>query len=453
MPSWNLRALAPMLLLTFGCGSVASDDLDAGPDDPDAAGGSDARSDATGGSDAPTVDAAPEPGCATQFVPWFEAGFELPEGGTLGAADFPSSPWRTVSGSVTPQDGRARSNSSAVTVASQGKVLAGAALRVRYTFVAAANNHKVSTTVNAGANGEGGLELAIDAATGELGASENGTPLGATTLGALTAGTVYFIEGIVDGNALALTLATGNYASVPGATQVGKLTAQTVAGSSTGSFTGMRFTGGGSVDDLSVALCGQSPPAYQRKFFDDFERANSTAIGSAVMPSVPWTGDNDNVRISSGRLDFTSSVTVRANGGHLSNQGLRVRASARLGAGGWLLLSVNNTSDGAGGMAGSFDIWRQSATQTFVEYGGSASGSSFFQVPLDPATFYFLEFAIDGSQGNVTVRSTSHEGPVLFALSTNNIPDPPAGNTFVTIGEVVGGTVAVEDFVVEQYLP
>src|SRR5215468_5787763 len=173
---------------------------------------------------APQGDAGPQPHCATQFVPWFQAGFTLPDGGKLSVADFPSSPWHAVAGTVTPQDGAARASGTAVTVASQGIAFSGTALRLRFTFVAKTAGEQVETVVNADASGQNGLAVGINAATGELSIAEHGTPLGAMTLGALMHDTPYFIEAIADGAELTAALATGNYASVPGATKIGEVT-------------------------------------------------------------------------------------------------------------------------------------------------------------------------------------------------------------------------------------
>jgi hypothetical protein len=40
------------------------------------------------------------PACATVYGDWFRATFPYPDGGILGVADFPSSPWRVMSGTT-----------------------------------------------------------------------------------------------------------------------------------------------------------------------------------------------------------------------------------------------------------------------------------------------------------------------------------------------------------------
>jgi hypothetical protein len=434
----NRCALSLAVLASLGCGSVESGSAgDAAP-----------RSDGGGGGDA-----GAEEGCATQFSPWFRATFELPDGGILGAADMPSSPWRPVSGSVTPQDGRARAAGTAITVASQGATLAGGALRVRYTFLATAADQEAHLLVNADANGENGLEIGIDATTGELIASENGAPLGSETLGALDIDTVYYVEALVDGDTLTATLSTDNFASVPGASLVGELRSSNVAQSTTGTFAGMRFADGGSVDEVTVSLCGVTAPTYQRLFFDDFERASGQAVGSAVEPNVAWTGDDANVRINNGMLDFTDGATVTADPGrHYSNQGLRVRASTRFGPAGWLHLDINSPS--GGGLATTVDMWRQSDTEVFIEYSGEGSGSATFDLTLDTSTVYFVQFDVDGSHGVTTLRSDSFDGPVLFAFAADDIADAPNTDQGVSIGNIWSpAELSIEEYIVEQYAP
>ena len=432
-------ALALAVLASLACGSVnKGSESDAAP-----------RADGGGGGG----DAGGEEGCATQFASWFRATFERPDGSILGTADAPSSPWRPVSGNVIAQGGRAQADGAAVTVASQGTALAGGAMRVRYTFLATAAAQQVHVLVNAQPNGENGLEIGIDAATGELTANESGAPLGSETLGALELDTVYYLEALVDGDTMTATLATDNYASVPGASLVGDLTTSDVAQSTTGTFAGMRFAGGGSVDEVAVSLCGVTAPTYQRLFFDDFERASGQAIGSAVQPNVAWTGDDANIRIDDGMLDFTDGGTVAADAGrHYTNQGLRARTSARFGTLGWLIVNLNSPSEG--GLATTFDIWRETDDNVFIEYGGAGSGSARFDVVLDTSTVYYVQFDVDGSHAVTTMRSGSFDGPVLFAFAADDIADAPNTDQRLTIGNTWSpAALSIEEFVVEQYAP
>jgi len=444
MTRLSLPGLAYLLLVAGACGSV--------PQQPDGSPGNDGpRPDGTTPDGPPTDGSPPSPACPTQFVPWFQAAFTLPDGGRLGAADFPSSPWRAVAGTVTAQDGAARAGGTAVTVASQGIAFAGTAIRLRFTFVAKAAGDQVQTVINADGTGQNGLAVGINGATGELSITESGAPLGAMTLGALTRDTAYFIEGIVDGAKLTATLATGNYASVPGATKLGEVMTSSLQQNTTGTYTGMRYTGGGAVDDLSVALCGRPAPTYRRVFFDDFERANSQSLGSAITPNVPWTGDTDNSRIIGGTLEVGGSVHVSANAGqNYPNQGLRIRNSVRFGTGGWLSIYTNVNAQSTGGIM--YDIWRPDANRVFFEYTGGSEGS-YFPVPIAPATLYYLETDVDGNFAATTFRSGSYDGPVLFTFSTEHTPDAPSANTFVTIGDAIGSPSQVDDFSVEQYAP
>jgi hypothetical protein len=272
-------------------------------------------------------------------------------------------------------------------------------------------------------------------------------------LGALSAGTVYFVEAFVDNGKMTATVATGNYASEAGMRVGTELTSSTVAQNSTGTFAGMRFTGGGSVDDVSVARCGQTAPIYQRRFFDDFERANSGSVGSAVMPPVAWSGDTAMISISNGTVAFVDGGQLLANAGqHYPNKGLRIRTSARFGNLGWLIINVNTPSTGE--LQVQYDIWRETNTNVFIEYSGPASGSSRFNVALDTNATYFVQFDVDENFGVVTFRSGSFEGPVQFAFGATDIPDPPDANTYVSIGNTwMPSTLNIDEFSVEQYAP
>lgn len=459
---WNAKlgvlvSTAGALALVAACGQVQPGQPDATGDDataPDAQ-----QPDGPDDGNAPDgpADAAPPDGpapvvCTQDFTPWFRAGFEGADGGILGVADFPSSPWRTVAGRMTIQDRRARANAAATVVATQGKRLGGNVTRVRFTFQPIVSNNEVHVLVNANSTGQNGLDIGVNAVTGELSASENGTAIGSTSVGALPAGSVNFVEVLIDGNRMDATIATGNYGSVAGSTVRGQLTSSSVPQSAGGSFAGMRFVGGGSVDDLSVALCGQRPPAYQRVFFDDFERASSQSVGSAIVPATPWTNDSTNVTIAGGMLTFKDGGSVLANAGqHYPNQGLRVRATVKFGPDAWLLIGVNGTAAGDMAMTG-FDMWRQSNTVVVGEFSGG--GGATFNVGLSTSTLYYVQFDVDERNAVVTVRSGSFDGPAVFAYDTTGIIDAPSTDRYVKVSNPWSpSSVAVEDLTVERYTP
>ena len=62
-----------------------------------------------------------------------------------------------------------------------------------------------------------------------------------------------------------------------------------------------------------------------------------------------------------------------------------------------------------------------------------------------------MQLDIDGSFAVVTFRSGSFDGPILFAQPGTGLGDTT--DTFVSLGEVVGGKVSFEEFSVDLYTP
>jgi hypothetical protein len=171
-----------------------------GPAEPIGEGGSvsgDAGTSSSSG--APTLPGegggANTPACATVYGDWFRATFPYPDGGILGVADFPSSPWRAISGTLTTESGAAKSSGNSVAVASQGKVLDGVGTRIRFRLGFAKAEQTVTMRMNANGDGTGGLAIRVSADTGEVTVSVGDKALATKAFGALDAGTPLFRPG------------------------------------------------------------------------------------------------------------------------------------------------------------------------------------------------------------------------------------------------------------------
>lgn len=395
------------------------------------------------------------PGCDAVYNNWFRATFPYPQGGILGAADFPSSPWRTISGELTTQAGAATSSGKSLAVANQGKSLGGD-IRARFKLSFASPEQSVTLRMNADREGKGGLAIRVARDTGEVTVSSGAQALATSAFGALQSGKTYFVQASRFEDSLEATLSAGNYAGVPGATEIGTLVLDHLSSVPNGTYAAIELNGTGtSIDDLSLSICGASPPEYTTLLRDTFTRANSMSPGKPDLPvTSTWSttlGTGASIDINTNALALSQGAYVHTNQGqHYRAAGLRFRSSARFDTLGWFVLHYNQKADRTGGSG--FDLWRETETNVFIEYGG-ATGSGRYPFNLDVASYYFLQFDLDGETAIATVRSGSYEGPILFGSSAEGIVDSPVEQTTFSIGNTWTSELAITEVFVDQYVP
>ena len=89
------------------------------------------------------------PTCGPVYNDWLRTTFPYPDGGILGVADFPSSPWRSIKGTLTTEGGAARSTGNSLGVASQGVAFGSAATRARFKLNFAKAEQTAAVRMNA----------------------------------------------------------------------------------------------------------------------------------------------------------------------------------------------------------------------------------------------------------------------------------------------------------------
>lgn len=399
---------------------------------------------------------ANSPACGSVYNDWFRATFPYPDGGILGVADFPSSPWRLISGTLTTLDGAARSTGNSLAAANQGLAFDSVATRARFKLSFAKAEQTAAMRMNAERDGTGGLAIRVAADTGEVTVSIDDQAIATEAFGALDAGTSYFVQATLSEGSLAVTLSTGNYAGVPGGNPLGTLVVDQLDSAPTGTHVAIELNGTGtSIDDLGLAACGTSPPKYKALLRDTFTRPQSASPGKPEIPATStWTsslGTGAKVNIGANELLLSQGASIYTEQGqHYGGSGLRFRSSAKFASLGWFVLHFNAKADG--GAPVGFDLWRETDTNIFIEYGGAA-GSGRYPFALDVDTYYFLQFDVDGDVAVATMRSGSYEGPIMFGSYVSGLVDSPVAQTRFSIGNTWSSDLAITEVFVDQYAP
>jgi hypothetical protein len=400
------------------------------------------------------------PACATVYGDWFRATFPYPDGGILGVADFPSSPWRVMSGTLTTQSGAARSSGNSLAVASQGKAFDVVGTRVRFKLGFAKAEQTVTMHMNADSEGTGGLAIRVAGDTGETTVSVRDLALATKAFGALVAGTPHFVQVTLFEGSLAATLSTGNYAGVPGAIELGTLMLDQLGSTPNGTYAAIELNGTGTtIDDLSLAVCGVSPPKYEALLRDTFTRAASASPGKPELPAAStWNsllGTGAKVNIGANELLISQGASIYADQRqHYAGSGLRFRSSAKFASLGWFVLHFNAKADGGGNPLG-FDLWRETDSNIFIESPGATGGQGGGRFPfaLGVDSYYFMQFDVDGDAAVATMRTGSYEGPIMFGSYWDGLVDPPVAQTTLSVGNTWSSDLAITEVFVDRYAP
>jgi hypothetical protein len=225
----------------------------------------------------------------------------------------------------------------------------------------------------------------------------------------------------------------------------------------TGTYAAIELNGTGTnIDDLSLALCGTSPPKYETLLRDTFTRAVSASPGKPEIPATStWKGllgTGAKVSIGANELLISQGASISADQGqHYAGSGLRFRSAAKFASLGWFVLHYNAKADGGGNPLG-FDLWRETDSNIFIEYSG-ATGSGRFPFALDVDSYYFLQFDVDGNTAVATMRSGSYEGPIMFGSYSEGLVDPPVAQATLSVGNTWSSDLAITEVFVDQYAP
>lgn len=409
----------------------------------------------TGGPDPDTGDstgepAGPETACAGRWQPWFQSTFPYPDGGIVGTADFPSSPWGTVEGSASVDGERLVTIGDSTLVSSHGGELPVDGLRLRWSVLFGDPDNSAAIGFNADVSGGGGLGTSLRASDGELALLESGADLEAQVLGQLRVGTEYFLELEIWGDTATLWLSTGNYATIPGAGLMATIEGVPVREATAGRWVSAHLTDSGSgspaVDDIEVARCDVAPPEYEVVFADTFNRPNNPTVGNAELPNTSvWNEHTAEADIQSNRLRMREGY----------NTGIRAPAADAVGVDQVRLRAVVSWAQttnfgwpsvgwGVNGAPMSdprigFTLWNDGSDGHIIVAGyGGGIETAFANQAFAANTDYYVEVAVEGNYGVVTVRTGSFSGPVYAATGDDDIVAPPATNDDVTIQNVGG---------------
>jgi hypothetical protein len=378
--------------------------------------------------------------CAEGYVDWLKGGFGFPDGAVLGTLDSPSFPWRPAAG-LTLASGRLTGTGTAVVTQGTTFSYAGTRLRARVRFTDA--DQEVAFAVNTAADGAGGLRVTVSA-LGELVLSEGQASRGQASFDPLATGQDYFVEVAVDGADAVATLASGNYAKV--GSIVATVATQSLLKSAKGARASVRLDSQSgvspNVDELSVARCGGAAPSYDALLVDNFQRADSTTLGSPQTPAnKSWASSGDSVRIVDGSLEVKGikSATIAVA---LPIKGLRLRTAVKMVGGGsnvfmWADVNYNTPSHGHGVSYPGYWVW---GPPNDYHYLGIFRGDGYetkYVVPLAASTAYYAELNRDEDVAVLTLRSQSFSGPILSAFFNHGIESENPGSYF-TVGDEGG---------------
>lgn len=439
----------------------------------------DGTGDSTGDGPAPTTDDGPSTddgdstggrpppatACAGTWHPWFSSSFEYPDGGIVGTADVPSSPWGTPVGAATIEDGRLVTTGDSTLISSHGQELSIDGLRLRYTAIFGDTDNAATIGFNADMTGAGGLGVTLRASDGELAIVEDGATVDAMVLGALQPGTEYFIEFEIAGQTANLWLSTGNYATVPGGELIISIENAPVFGATDGRWVWAELAdsaaGSPAIDDVEVARCDQAPPEYEEVFVDTFNRPNNATVGNAELPAGSvWNEYTTDADIFGNRLrlqnGFSTGIRAQASAA-IGVEQARLRAVVSFGATAnspWPTASwgVNGAPD-SGPRLG-FVLWNNGNDGHVILQGyGGGIETPFPDSPFAASTDYYVEVSIDGNYGVATVRTGSFTGPVYAAAGDSDIVAPPATANEVSVQSLggVGSTFYVDEVRLARY--
>jgi len=390
---------------------------------------------------------------------WFESSFEYPDGGVVGAADFPNSPWGSVAGTPTIADGALAAVGESTTVASQGGEIARNGLRLRYQVVFTDMNNEVAVGVNADAAGRPTTGVFVSAADGTFTVGDGDTEVASERLGALDLGTALFVEVELDESRGTARLSRENYATIPGADVLAELTLDGLSAPNRGKYVAATLvpSGGTSpqVDDLTVSRCGTPPGDYDDVFVDTFERST---LGNADFPAdSAWMEHGSTVVLTGGAarlIGFTLGPRARAARA-IGNAEARLRAVVRFGtADAWpdVIWGVRGAPAVGDGELG-FTLWNNGEEgHIILRAYGTAVETSFPGNPFEANTRYYVEVVADENFGVATVRTFGFGGPVFAATASDNVNSPAADEDEVGFSNSGSGTVYVNEMQLSQYV-
>jgi hypothetical protein len=342
-------------------------------------------------------------------------------------------------------------------IVSQGAAFPYAGSRLRFRARFTDSKQQVTAAFDAAKDGTGGVRVTLDAA-GSLTLTEGAKAVGTTDVPPLESGVDWFVEATFKGASASVLLSRDNYASEKSATLTKSLATDalkvTAAGVKTVAVLASAAGIAPSLDELSVARCGVTPPDLTPQLVDTFERADSTTVGHAEFPaSSIWVTSGNTERIVGGALETeglkTTTIPLK-----VPTDGLRIRTTVRMADGAspglWADVNYNDAAGQNGPPGNGFWVWASPGDGKFYTtiFGGAQEMSH--PVKFTPGVAYFVELDRDGGVAVLTVRSQSYAGPILGTHSGTGLL-PATGDHF-TVGDAGGGGTLFDEIRVESYL-
>lgn len=396
------------------------------------------------------------PSCPEGYQSWVTSSFSFPDGGILGSPDFPSQPWIS-SGGLEIDSGRLTGLGRASV--GQGGPLPYDGLRLRFRARFTDSGQAVIVEINGAREELIGLSVTLDS-TGSLLIREGDNVAAERTLAPLETGSDLFVEAAFVESSAEVTVARGNYGSESQADIAATLSGEGLQLAASGVRTAVELQGAGalapSLDELSLDRCGLPPPSYENLFLDNFERADSTALGAADFPiDADWTTSGPSARIIDGALEVSSLASATVPLETVSGDGLRIRATLQpTTASHWLDLNYNASSsaDDHPLLHHGFWIWGDSAaTYSKIFLGNMAMETKHEGVALLAGEDYFVELNRDDGSGLLTVRSGSFSGPIIVVNADDGLVSTDDAGEYLRLS--TSGSVATRfgDVRIDRY--
>jgi hypothetical protein len=364
-------------------------------------------------------------------------------------------PWVTDDGLLTIKTGRL-TGAGRVSV-NQGSRLpyAGGRLRVRGRFND--SDQEIRAAFDAAADGTDGLGVVVSSA-GSLAIIQDGVTLAETEIAPLENDVDWFVEAIVGDDAVAATLARTNYGSEKMADVRSSLLSEPVQGIEGGSRAALELRAPGglapSVDEISVARCGEVPPVYARLFEDTFERADSTNLGKADFPTAAqWIASSTDARIVGGALQVASLANARVLLEGLPVHGLRLRTTISTpDAALWANVEYNQQANGDLLAAPGFWIWGPQDNAIYSDIFGATGERKQTGRLLTPGVKYYVQLDRDGDAGSLVIRTGSYTGAIVLAHAEAGVTVPSSGD-YLRLGTSSSSETRFEEIRLDEYVP
>jgi hypothetical protein len=336
--------------------------------------------------------------------------------------------------------------------ASQGRAFPYEGLRLRYKGRFTDSSQRIGVALNAHSDGSEGLRVEVTA-DGDVELLENGVQRGSTTLTPLASSRDWYLELELGVSRATVRLSDVNYPGETGAIALAIIENVSLANTAVDKFLSIALTGAGelpsSVDELFVARCDSTPPAYEPLLRDAFERQDSSMLGNAEVPTTSaWFTQSTDIAIGRGMLYFFApggSATVPIEP-YSMDEGIRLRFAFRtdFDPSPFFLSVVYNHS--LTQSSPTFMITSPTGTSTQIVVGLESRSRD---VPIARTLSYYVQVDAQGDIGVLTLRTRDYTGAIVAIVSGRGLAQIPNIVRDVTV--ITNGEMGIEEIELARY--